>query len=121
VKLRHQRSRLYEKPSATWVTEGRWGFDSFNHADQSRSHVPPQSHLSHVQFSQLQFSHDSPSQSHWQFSHVQLSPQQQVLATLSAETVLKPSNEAPATTAEAKSLDVTDMVKNSCEHGSRFS
>jgi hypothetical protein len=75
-----------------------------------------------VQFSQVQFSHDSPLQSHWQFSHVQLSPQQQALAApLSAETELKPSNEAPATTAEAKSFDVTDMVNISCKHGSQFS
>jgi hypothetical protein len=64
-----------------------------------------------VQFSQLQFSHDSPLQSHWQFSHEQLSPQQQALAVpLSACTELKPRIEAPATRAEDKSLNVTDMV-----------
>jgi hypothetical protein len=83
--------------------------------------VSPQSQVSHVQFSQVQFAQSPPSQSHWQFSHEQDSPQQQALAVPpSACTELKPRTEAPATKAEAKSLNVTDMVKISCELDSRM-
>jgi hypothetical protein len=126
ISSRHQMSRAtsgrgFMKNALGHSCDRGSSISKTNHADQSRLQVPPQSQFSHVQFSQVQFSHDSPLQSHWQFSHEQLSPQQHALATLlSAETELKPSNEAPATTAEAKSLDVTDMVMISCELGSRM-
>ncbi|MDZ4656658.1 MAG: hypothetical protein SH868_03665 [Bythopirellula sp.] len=62
-----------------------------------------------MQFSQVQSSqlHVSPSQSH--DSHVQLSPQQQLLAAESAETVLKPKTEAPANKVDANNLKVIDI------------
>jgi hypothetical protein len=70
--------------------------------------LSPHSQFSHPQFSQVQFSQFSPSQSH--VSHVQLSPQQQLLADESAAKLLNPRTDAPATTAVANNFEVTDMI-----------
>ncbi len=82
---------------------------AFNH-DQSRSQVPPQSQFSQPHDSQLQSVHVpslQPQSSHWQAS-----PQQQLVAAVSAETVLKPKTEAPATSAVASNLNETDIVES---------